>query len=63
MRDISDENRGISYGEMLYIQNLNDEELQELEDDCYEAKEEQDTMLVNDYITEIEFERERRMGL
>lgn len=63
MRDISDENRGLSYGELAYIQGLDDEELQELEDDCYKAQEEQDTRLVGDYITEIEFERERRMGL
>ena len=63
MRDISDENRGLSYGELAYIQGLDDEELQELEDDCYKAQEEQNTMLVGDYITEIEFERERRMGL
>lgn len=60
MRDISDENRDMSYGEMFYIQNLNDNELQELEDECYEAQEEKETMLVGDYITEIEFEKERR---
>ena len=60
MRDISDENRDISYGEMAYIQGLNDNELQELEDECYEAKEEKETMLIEDYLTEISFEKERR---
>ena len=60
MRDISDESRNISYGEMAYIQNLDDKELQELEDGCYEAQEEKETMLIGDYLTEIEFEKERR---
>ena len=60
MRDFSDENRGISYGEMAHIQGLNDNELQELEDECYEAKEEKETMLIEDYLTEISFEKERR---
>ena len=60
MRDINDENRGISYGEMAHIQSLNDNELQELENECYEAKEEKETMLIEDYLNEISFEKERR---
>ena len=60
MRDISNENRGISYGEIAHIQNLSDDELLELEDECYEAHDEQPTMLMNDYLNEIGFEKEER---
>lgn len=35
------EKRGASYGELVYIQNLNEKELEELEEDIYKELEEE----------------------
>lgn len=35
------EKRGASYGELVYIQNLNEKELEELEEEIYEELEEE----------------------
>ena len=60
MRDMNDENRTASYGEVFYIQNLGDEELDEFIEETEKAIEEQETMLMNDYLNIAMFEKEIR---
>ena len=60
MRDYSDENRTASYGEVAYIQDLSNEELDNFIEETENAIDECDTDLMVDYLNIAMMEKKRR---